>query len=168
MYILTHIKPRQPAPGLPERSLVLSTRDILQTKHAPKPINRLQLPEVILLVMQVRRDIMTQQREKRADGEGLIATLQDVKIDRVPVEVVTQEADDAVYGDEEEDADDVPLLEGFEVVGCVEEDQGAADGEGDQAEDCAEDEAKFVEGPAFPKRLFYDVFVGERAIALHA
>lgn len=118
----THIKPRQPAPRLPERSLVLPTRTLLQTKHTPEPILRLHRPEEDLLLVQIRRDIVAQQREKARDGERLVAIPQDLVVDRVLIVQIAQEADSAVYGDHKQDADDVFLLKGFQVAGRMLED----------------------------------------------
>ena len=72
------------------------------------------------------------------------------------VEDVAEKGYDAVDGDEEEDADDVSLLVGFEVVGRVREDEEEADACCDQGEDAAEEETKVVEGDAIPQRFFVD------------
>ena len=93
---------------------------------------------------------MTQQGEETADRKGLVAPFQDIIVDGVLVEEVAQEADGAVDGDEEEDADDVFLLPGFEVVGGVHEHEEEADDERDEPEDRGEEKAEVVEGEAFP------------------
>lgn len=132
----TYVKPRQPTPRLSKRTLILSTSAQLQPKNAPEPIpDRRQRPKVVLLVVQVGRNVVAEQREEAADGEGLIEAFQDVEVDRVLVVHVAEEGHDAVDGYEEEDANDVSLLVGFEVVRRMGEDEEDADACCDQPED---------------------------------
>ena len=100
--------------------------------------------------MQIRRNIMTQQCKERTDRKRLITALKYIEVYRVLVVEVAEEGDDAVDGDEEEDADDVALFVGLEVVGCVHEDQEEAYAERDEAECAAEEEAEVVECEAVP------------------
>ena len=81
----TYIKPSQPTPRLPERSFILPTRTQLQPKNTPKPIHRRQRPEVILLIMQIRRNIMTQKREETANRKCLVAPLKYIEVYRMCV-----------------------------------------------------------------------------------
>ena len=76
--------------------------------------------------MQIRGNIMTQQGEKTTNSKRLITTLQNIEVDGVAVVEVGEEADDAVDGDQEEDADYVALLVGFEVVCAVHGDEEEA------------------------------------------
>ena len=69
----THIEPRQSTPRLPERPLVFPTCTLLQPKHTPKPIHRLHRPEKDLLLMQVRRNIVTHKREETRNRKRLVA-----------------------------------------------------------------------------------------------
>lgn len=47
----------------------------------------MQGPKVVLLLMQVRRDIVAQQGEEAGDSKGLVAVAQDLEVDGVQVEV---------------------------------------------------------------------------------
>lgn len=79
---------------------------------------------------------------------------------------IAEEGDDAVDGYEEEDADDVPLLVRFEVVGRVHEDEEHADAQRKEAKSRAEEEAEVVEGDIAEYGLFVaDDLVGEGAVA---
>jgi hypothetical protein len=108
---------------------------------------------------------MAQQRKEAADRKRLIAALQDVEVDGVGIEHVAQERDDAVDGDEQQDADDVFLLVGLEVVGRVREDEEDADAGCDDGEDAGEEEAEVVEGVAFPEWFLVDDLVLHCAVA---
>lgn len=84
----THIEPSQPTPRLPKRPLILPAGTLLQPKHPPKPILRHNPSKVILLLMQIRRDIMAQQRKETRNRKRLIAVPQHLEVDRFAVEEV--------------------------------------------------------------------------------
>jgi hypothetical protein len=108
---------------------------------------------------------MTQQREKRAYRERLIASLQNIKVNRMAVLQVAQKRHHRVDRYQEQDSDDVSLLVGFEVVCRVQEDKGKADDGRYTAKDRREEEAEMVECVAMPQRLLNDVLVCEGGIA---
>ena len=159
------VEPGQATPRFAEGTSILAAGAVLQAEDAPEPVDGLEGAEVVLLVVQVGGDVVAEEGEEGADGEGLVAALEDVVVDGVLVEDVAEEADDAVHGDEEQDADDVALLVGFEVVRRLGEDEEEADAGRDQPEDGAEEEAEVVEGEPFPERLLHDVLGGEGAVA---
>ena len=87
--------------------------------------------------MQIRLQVRAHEGEEAGDGEGLVAVAQDLPVDGVAVVDVRDEGDDGVYGEHEEDADDVFLLVGDGVVGCVQEDEGyCCEGGQDGEEGC--------------------------------
>ena len=77
--------------------------------------------------MQIRRDVMAQEREETAYCKGLVASFQNIKVHGMLIVEVAQEGDHTIDGYQEEDADDVSLLVGFEVVRCVGENEEDAD-----------------------------------------
>lgn len=122
----------------------------MQPKHAQKPIHRLDPPKVLLLLVQIRRDVVAQQAEETRNRKRLITIAQDLEVDGLAVEHVAEEADDAVDGDHEEDPDDVFLFVWAEVVQRVHGDEVEGDYDADEAEDGAEEEAEVVEGEVVP------------------
>ena len=148
---MTYIEPSQSTPRLPERTLVLSSSAQLQPKHAPEPIlDRVNSPKIILLVMQVGRNVVAEQRKEAADSERLIEPFQDIVVDRVVVEDVAEEGHDAVHWDKEEDSNDVFLFVGFEIMRRMGEDEKEADACCDQRKNAGQEEAEVVEGEALP------------------
>lgn len=104
---ITYIKPRQPAPRPPQNSLILAPRRTpLHPIQRPHPILDLDIPEILLLVMQSRRNIMAHQRKETRYGKRFVAVAQHFKVDGVLVVDVGEEGDGCVDGDHEEDADD--------------------------------------------------------------
>lgn len=70
---IAYVEPGKAAPRLPERSLVLTTRALLEEEDTPEPIDGCHCPEVDFLFVQSGRDIMAHQREKAGNGESLVA-----------------------------------------------------------------------------------------------
>lgn len=87
----SYIEPSQAAPGYAQDTLVLSTSTFLQSKDAPEPVYRGDLTEIILLLVQIRSDVVAEECEERGNGEGFVAVAQDFKIDRVFVVEVREE-----------------------------------------------------------------------------
>lgn len=73
--------------------------------------------------MQVRRDVMTQQRKEARNSERLIAISYYLKVNCVSVKVVGEERDEGIYGNHEEDSYDMPLFPWFQVVRTVAPDE---------------------------------------------
>lgn len=146
----THIKPSQPTPRFPKRSANLPARTLLQPEHPQKPVHGLNPSKILLLLMQIRRDVVAQQAEETRNRKRLVAVAEHFEVHGFAVEDVAEEADDAVDGDHEEDPDDVFLLAGAQVVQGVHGDQVEGYYDADEAEDCAEEEAEVVEGEVVP------------------
>ncbi|KAK0255171.1 hypothetical protein LTS09_009927 [Friedmanniomyces endolithicus] len=108
---------------------------------------------------------MTQQREETRYRKRLVAIPQHLEIHGFAVEEVGEELHAAVDGDHEQDADDVFLLPGPQVVGGVLEDEEEGQDDGDQAEDGGEEEAEVVEGDGVEERDFVDVAVFQGGVA---
>ncbi len=108
---------------------------------------------------------MTQQREETRYRKSLVAVPQHLEVDGFAVEEVGEELHAAVDGDHEQDADDVLLLPGPQVVGGVLEDEEEGEHDGDEAEDGGEEEAEVVKGDGAEERGFVDVAVFESGVA---
>lgn len=115
--------------------------------------------------MQIRCNIKAQQREETAYRKSLITIPQHLIIHRMFVKQVAQKTDHTVHRNHEQDPDDVLLLVGAQVVGCVHVDEPEGDDDGDEAEDGGEEEAEVVEGEAFPEGGFGDDGVFEGGVA---
>ena len=101
--IITYIEPSQPTPRNAQRSR--RPADALPAK-GKDPRLRGQVAKILLLIVQVRRNVVAEQVEEGGDGDGLVAVAQNLKVDAVPVVEVGEEGDDGVDGHHEEDADD--------------------------------------------------------------
>ena len=143
----------------------MSSSTILQPKNSPEPIDRHQRPKIILLVMQVWRNVRAQEREKAANGECLIEPFQDIVVDCMLVFEVGEKRDDRIDRDKKKNANDMPLLVWFQVMCGVEENECEANQCRNAAKDCAQEEAKVVEGEAMPERLFDDHLMAECTVA---
>lgn len=64
------------------------------------------MTEIILLLVEVRRDVVAEECEERGNGEGFITVAKDFKVYRVFVVKVREERDCRVDGDHKEDAYD--------------------------------------------------------------
>ena len=81
------IEPRQPAPRRPPGALPVSTTALGEPVNRPHPVlDGLHLAEVLLLRVQVGRDVVAHQTKKRTDGEGLVAVAEHLEVDGVVVE----------------------------------------------------------------------------------
>ena len=133
-----NIKPRKTRSRFPERSTVLAASTFLHEEHAPEPVHGRQRAEELLLLVQARRHVLAHEREETRDGESLIAVSQHLIIDRMLVVQDAEEGHRRVNWDHKQDADDVLLLAGHEVVGCMAINQVEGDDDGDEAEYYAE------------------------------
>lgn len=79
----SYIEPSQAASRYAQEALVFSTSTFLQTKDTPEPVYGGHLTEIILLLVQVRSDVVAEECEERGNGEGLVAVAQDFKVDGV-------------------------------------------------------------------------------------
>lgn len=115
------IEPSKTRARLAERPLVLAACAFLHEEDSPEPVDRRQSAEVILLLMQPRRNILAHERKEARNGESLIAVAQHLVVDCVFVVEVAQERHRRVNWDHKQNADDVALLVGHEVVCCMPE-----------------------------------------------
>jgi len=111
------IKPSKTGARFPERSTVLAASTLLHKEHAPEPVDRRQRAEELLLLVQARRHVLAHEREETRDGEGLIAVSQHLVVYRMLVVQDAEKGHRRVNWDHKQDADDVLLLAGHEVVG---------------------------------------------------
>lgn len=75
------------------------------------------------------------------------------------VVVEGEEGDGGVYGDHEENADDVLLFPWFQVPGGMNRYQDEGDDEGDYGENSRDPETKGVEGVSVPYRFLCDCHI---------
>lgn len=99
------IEPRQARTGCSEQTTAAS----LEPTRRPNPRFRLNATEVILLCMEIRRNIMAQQRKEGGNRKGFVAFGHDLEVYRVPVVPEGQERGHGVDGYHEEDSDDASL-----------------------------------------------------------
>lgn len=111
-----NIKPSKTRPRLPEGSVVLATSALLHEEDAPEPVDRRQRAEEVLLLVQPGRHILAHEREETRNGESFIAVAQHLEVDGVPVVEDAEEGHRRVNWNHKQDADDVLLLAGHEVV----------------------------------------------------
>lgn len=102
----SYIEPGQATSRYAQNALLFSTSAFLQTENAPKPVYRRYLTEVVLLLVQVRRNVVAEECEERGNGEGFVAVAKDFKVYRVFVVEVREEGYCRVDGDHKEDAYD--------------------------------------------------------------
>lgn len=103
----TYIEPGQPAPWIPPSSAVSTAPlPILKPTQRPQPCLRLNASEIVLLAVQVRRDVMAHEGEEGGDTESFVAVSDDLQGDGVMVEEYAEPCDEGVNGDHEEDTDD--------------------------------------------------------------
>lgn len=110
------IKPSQARARFPERPAVLAASTLLHEEHAPKPVDWRQRAEELLLLVQARRHVLAHEREEAGDGKRLVAVSQHLEVDCVRVVQDAEEGHRRVNWDHKQDADDVLLLTGHEVV----------------------------------------------------
>jgi hypothetical protein len=111
-----NIKPSKARARFPERPMVLAARAFLHEEHAPEPVDRRQRAEELLLLVQAWRHVLAHEREETRNCESLIAVSQHLEVDCVAVVQDAQERHRRVNWDHKQDADDVLLLAGHEVV----------------------------------------------------
>ena len=104
------VEPRQAAlgraPGAPVAAAALC-----EPVEGPNPgLHGAHLAEEVLLRMQVRGDIVTDEGEEGGDGKGLVAVRDDLEVDGVPVPLDLEVSRDGVNGDHKEDADDAAAV----------------------------------------------------------
>lgn len=81
----THIEPSQATSGNAKQTLVLATGELLKTKDTPEPVDRLELTEELLLLMQVRTNVVAHQGEEGSNSKCFVAVAEHFIIDRMPV-----------------------------------------------------------------------------------
>ena len=111
-----HIEPSKTRPRFPERSLVLAASALLHEEYAPEPVDRRERAKELLLLVQARRHVLAHEREEAGDGERLVAVSQHLEVDCVRVVQDAEKRHRRVNWDHKQDADDVLLLAGHEVV----------------------------------------------------
>ena len=79
----SYIEPSQAASRYAQDAFLFPACTLLQTENAPKPVYRRYLTEIILLLVEVRRDVIAEECEERGNGEGLITVAKDFKVYRV-------------------------------------------------------------------------------------
>jgi hypothetical protein len=113
----TYVEPGQSTPRPSQPSMVFAARTLLHPGDRPDPILGFDVPEVLLLFVQTRSDVMTHESEEARNGESLVAVSQDFEVYGFFVVEVAEEGDNGVNGDHDKDSDDaVPLL--AHVWGC--------------------------------------------------
>ena len=101
-----NVEPRQAAPWCPPGTS-LATAALGEPVDGPYPgPDRVQVSEILLLLVKVRRDVMAHEREERGYGKGFVAVAQHLEVDGVPVESERQERCGRIDGYHEEDAND--------------------------------------------------------------
>lgn len=113
------IKPSKTRSRFPEWPAVLAASALLHEEYAPEPVDGRQRAEELLLLVQARRHVLAHEREETRDGERLIAVSQHLEVDCVRVVQDAEEGHCRVNRDHKQDADDVLLLAGHEVVRCM-------------------------------------------------
>ena len=106
----TYVKPGQSAPRLSQPSMVFAARALLHPSDRPDPILGFDVPEVLLLFVQTRSDVMTHESEKAGNGKSLVAVTQDFEVYGFLVVKVAEEGDNGVDGDHDKDSDDTVSL----------------------------------------------------------
>ena len=79
----SYVEPGQAASRYAQGTLVFSASTFLQAEDTPKPVYRSDLAEIILLLVQVRGDVVAQECEEGGNGEGFVAVAEDFKVDGV-------------------------------------------------------------------------------------
>ena len=107
----TYVEPGQSAPRLSQPSMVFAACTLLHPSDRPDPILGFDVPEVLLLFVQTRSDVMTHESEEAGNGKSLVAVSQDFEVYGFFVVEIAEERDNGVDGDHDKDSDDaVPLL----------------------------------------------------------
>lgn len=75
-----YIEPCQTTVRFAQPAFILSSRTLLHPVQRPYPVFRLNIPEVFLLFVQVRRNVMAHECEKARNRESLVAVSQELKI----------------------------------------------------------------------------------------
>lgn len=101
-----NIEPSQAAPGSPPGAS-LTAATLCEPVERPDPtLDRMHIPEVFLLLVEVGRNVMAQEREKGGYSKGLVAVADNLEVDGVPVEAYRKEGRGRINRHHEEDADD--------------------------------------------------------------
>ena len=154
-----YVKPSKAGSRLPERPTVFAASTLLHEEHAPEPIHGRQRAEELLLLMQARRHVLAHEREETRNGKRLVAVSQHLEVDGMSVVQHAEKRHRRVNRNHKQDADDVLLLAGHEVVRGMAVDEVEGDEDGDEAEYYAEAQAEFVEGDAavcWPEGILFD------------
>lgn len=109
-FLATDIEPGQTTLWAPEAAFVFAARQLLQPIQRRSPIFGLNRSQILLLSVKGRIEIVTHQRKEAGDDICFITAPQDVEVDSLTIEDVTQEGRDGKNGNESDDSDDVLLL----------------------------------------------------------
>jgi hypothetical protein len=80
------IEPRKPTPRCLPRS-PLSPTALFEQAHWKDPLFRCNATEIILLVMQIRGNVVAEKGKERGDSEGFVAVGYYLEVDCMPVEL---------------------------------------------------------------------------------
>lgn len=78
---------------------MLSTTALLHPRHWPYPRFRLDSTKVVLLSVQVRRNVMAEESEEGSYRKRFVTIADDAVVDRVFIEPDTEECDERVDWD---------------------------------------------------------------------
>lgn len=106
----TYVEPGQSAPWLSQPSMVFAACTLLHPSDRPNPVLGFDVPEVFLLFVQTRRDVMTHESEKAGNGKSLVAVSQDFEVHGFLVVEVAEEGDNGVDGDHDKNSNDAVSL----------------------------------------------------------
>lgn len=85
----SYVEPGQAALRSPEEALFHASCARLQPVDGQDPVlDRPQSPEVLLLLVDVGRDIVAEQAKETGDRKGLVAVAQHLEVQRMSVEIV--------------------------------------------------------------------------------
>lgn len=102
----THVEPRQTAPWLSEPASLLSASTLLAPIERPHPVVWRDCAKVVLLIVQLRGNVVAEKSEETRDGKGFVAIAQNLKIDVLRVVVDRKHRDGRVNWYHQEDAND--------------------------------------------------------------
>ena len=93
-----YIEPRQTAARVPPRPTLRTTPcPLLKPTQGPNPRLGLNTTKVILLAMQIGRNIGAQKGEERGNGERFVTITQNLEVDGIVIEHDAEPCDDRVY-----------------------------------------------------------------------
>jgi len=85
--LATHIEPRQSTSRRPKNP-PLPPATSPKPAQWPYPAPRMNLPKIVLLIVQIRRNVRAKKGEKAGDGKCFVALVYHFEVDRVRVKEV--------------------------------------------------------------------------------